>query len=295
MTGAAALLLVLGAAATAPPELSGRFVVEPESAAIGQPTTWTLVVEHSPGRVELVATPFADDRSWVVLAGPEVSSERAGAVDRTRFRWTVLSLESGRREVAPVEVRIAGGESVTVGGGALEVGPELAPDEDTPRPLADFHEVHQRVGPLAPWHLGLVVLVLVAALVAWRRLRRRRSAPAPEPGGLERLAELRSAVEAAEGERARALAYELSALVRERVDRARGVDDAGRTDDEWLGRVDAEPELAAVAADLRVLLGACAEVKYGGRVPTRFALGELVGRAERVLGAVEGEPGRRAA
>ena len=263
----------------------------PTEVAIGEPIEWILTVRHPARDAVRLANddPLPDDDTWVLVDGPRVSTERAGARGATtRIRWTVFSLESGERALPEIVARLAsGGELRATCPGPITVRGELAPDEDVPRPFTAFHQVEERTG--GGRSLAAAIAALVAGFVVlWLVLRRRRApGPASVPTPLEQLDAL-GAQPADDPGVARALVFELSSLLREAVDRRLAVARPGLTDEEWLAAVRPSDALGAGTAErLEHLLGSCEDVKYGSRVPTRFAVAEALDEARQVITALD--------
>ncbi len=82
--------------------------------------------------------------------------------------------------------------------------------------------------------------------------------------------------------------FELTHLVRERGDAARGLSRAHLPDEEWLRAFESDPHSPPAAREpARLLLEAAAEVKYALATPTRFAVEEQLGRARALLEAFD--------
>lgn len=298
---ALAVVLASGAAAQEP---TATWTVEPAEVAVGEPSTWTLRVEHARGaRLRLVTEDPAQGAGWVLIEGPTTTRARSAERASTTYSWTVLSLEGGERALPAPDVRTADGTLVPVAERTLRVQSELAPGDDAPRPLAGIPDVEGR-GRGAGFGLLAAALGLAAlALAAWALRRRRRRAPAapPQPTPAERLRELRRGLEqdgapgapGLPGFDGRQLIFEASHVVRAGVDRSLGEHPVGLTDEEWLEHVRASGRLATgTEEDLAALLAACAEVKYGGATPTPFRVREALERAGGILGSLA-EPGGR--
>ena len=281
------------------PEHSVHWSVEPVEVVIGEPSRWTLVVEHpSDERPDLAGVELGLDDSWVVVDAPPV---RRRATDEGTLRservWTVLSLEPGERAAGAVDLHFQGGRVASVPPLTLNVAPELAEGEDAPRPLPGLHDVPERAGPLRPRHLGLVLVVLAVVLAGsvWMRRARRRRPGGREPTDRERLAALDRSV-ASDPARVRELAYGLSDVLR--VAAARGVDGAGPGMDDGelvalLRRAGHRP--AAAVDELEDLLATLGAMKYGGERPTRFAIDAAFERAERWLAESQPAPAQEVA
>lgn len=277
------LLLPLLAPQEDPPDgITVSADLEPKVVAVGEPFTLTLDVTHPAGTRPFVHRIDLDlDESWVEFdsARPEIVSGEASREKRTRtrFRWTLASLEPGERALPDLPFASPGRPLI------IEVTGVLGPGEDAPRPQRGFRPIpgeEQASSPLAAWiaasALG-VFLVALPFLVARARRRPRRPAPAP----LERLAALRERVRAP-----RPAHFELSLLVREAIDDRTGRDRQGLTDAEWLEVLESESRLPAAA---KVAAGAvlerCGAVKYGRHEPTVWAMQETFEEARRAIAA----------
>ena len=147
----------------------------PAQAQVGQPVTWTLVVDHDVDEsVELESLAGLADDSWVLLSGPDVARTRDGERASTRIQWSYFSLEAGDRALPSVEVSLTSGLSVEALAGHLEVIGDLGPDEDAPRPVGGPlvpPEASEVSGPSA-WYLLPIPLILFIVLL--RRMGRKR-------------------------------------------------------------------------------------------------------------------------
>ncbi|MEQ1895271.1 MAG: DUF4381 family protein, partial [Planctomycetota bacterium] len=177
---------------------------------------------------------------------------------------------------------------IQVGGALVRVASALAEGEDAPRPLTGFEG---ELGPAPeaggfPWAIAAGALVVLAALLTffWLRRRRARGAPAPEATLEERLAALQARAGAGEG---REGCYALTRLLREHTDRFRKKDRAALTDEEWLAEVAASLEVPKGAVEeLGGVFERAARVKYAGEEPSPWALEETFARARRALAGV---------
>jgi LPXTG-motif cell wall-anchored protein len=163
----------------------------------------------------------------------------------------------------------------------------LAEGEDAPRPQQGFLAPPQGADSRSWIAWAALGLVLAVAFLLYVRRRRTRRAPVVLPGPLERLARLeRDFAEAPD--RAREVVFELTHIVRERVDAARGQVRDALPDDEWLRAIESDPHAPPAAREpARLLLEAAAEVKYAFATPTRFAVEEQIARARAVLKAFD--------
>jgi hypothetical protein len=264
--------------------------VQPEAVEIGEPFTLALDVLAEPAQRVLVdpAEEGLDDfgLGFALLEPRRVvrldAGDGSGRV-LTQARWRLIALEPGRHELpTPGADVLLEGSALRVEPrlAAIEVAGELAEGEDAARPLVGFREpplpAPRRWRGVAAGLAGLLGLATVGAALALA-LRGRRSAPVAAPRTpAQRLAALDPADDAVRVE----LHHELARCVRESLDRAAGVALAGRTDEEWAAR---HAELGRLSGPLleraRVLLAACAEVKYAGVAATRFAAAERLEEA----------------
>ena len=305
------ILPLLLLAATLPQErsLDCRLSVTPAEVAIGEPAVWELVVEHAyEDRVELLnedplaGLPELDRLSWVLVEGPTSDRrELERGLGRTRFRWTVLSLEGGERVLPALEVRSASGQGAFSDVPTLVVWNELAEGEDEARGLAPLVPAEAQAALLRPVHVLLLLLTGAAAWLYWRRRRR----PRPASTAAE-VVDARARVDAialalqrdAKGD-AKALheaAYELTALLRTELEGRLGFEHPGASDEEWLARARAEADPSSVASDvpangqadellddLQRWMRELEPLKYGTEPATPFRAEELVQRAKSML------------
>ena len=301
--GALALGALFGQAPDGTPEgvraSWGPTVLEAE---IGEPVTWTLEVAHPRReRPTLLTTDLAGelDRTWAFVSGPEIRTrpdEREREAEITSYTWVLMALEPGERAAPPLSLSTASGEELEVSADALGVRAALAPDEDAPRPLAPFHELDSEARPsgLAFLFAVLALLALLASPFVVRAIRARRRARLAMP---EPIPSPRASFDALVADRAddpdsvRALAFGLTDVVRRAFAEAGiAVELRGATDEEWIEAVRVKGAAAGIdAATLERtadVMAACESIKYGGDVPTRFAIDELVGHARAVLDGV---------
>jgi hypothetical protein len=131
---------------------------------------------------------------------------------------------------------------------------------------------------VGPWPLLVGGLALLA-LVLWRLRRRPVKQAEIQPSLSARLDQLRSEVDG-DALRVAALHSELTHLLRA----AYGDDSSGWSDEEWVERAELSE---SQRADLRGVFSSCAEVKYGGARPTRFAVEETLQRAQALISQTE--------
>ncbi|GEM_PF-3320885 len=262
--------------------------VQPASAAIGQPLQVEFVYAHSSADGLADSTPTLDlDDSWVVLDGPQVKVVPSDGGKRTSVHWSVLSLEPGERVLPGLNLVLADGSNLAVGGARLNIAGELGADEDSPRPLPPFQDVQERTGALRPAHLGALGLALIALWVwrVWRRRRRQRQVGREEPGEWARFSALKLGYTESGsdlGAKAKDVSSQLAFLLRSAAQHQLTTLQAGQADEEWLDHMRAEGQ-DALADEFAPLLETCERIRFGGLIPTRFALDELLQASESVL------------
>jgi hypothetical protein len=303
---ARAILLVLAIAiaprAQAPqgdalPAIRARLECVPAEARIGEPLEWNLTIEAPDDTsVRVPDKAPVPDATWVSLGDRRVVREPGVARGSwvTRASWRVLSLEPGTRTLPEVQIECtqAGAtKKVTAAAGEVAIQTELAADENAPRALKGFRPPPDDVRATHwPWIAAAAALLGLAALWVVRRLRRTRAAPVRSATPLERLSELARAM-AAEPDAGRAVTYDLSRLVRESIDAFVREPRAALTDRDWILRVenDERVPLGVRRASVRIL-GESEQVKYAQRVPTRFAVDEMLRDAQNALEALAAAP-----
>lgn len=262
----------------------------PETVAIGEPFTLHLDILHDSELRVLLEAPEgggSDDEfgdSWVLLQPRRVVHlplDDGTPRTLTQVRWRLFGLEPGE-----LELPVIGADALTSGTvhnieartARVNVLPELAEGEDAPRPLQGFQPPPLvEEGPLGTLLLvvlggGLLLLGVLAFLLVrwflWRRAAPRRSAG---PTALDQLEGLDPSDEGS----TRELHYALARLTRLSLDGPAHAARAGQTDEEWITTLRAAGALPTVLVDrAEVLLGKCAEVKYGASQPTRWAATE---------------------
>ncbi len=271
-------------------EPSARWVLTPAEAQIGEPVECRLEIRAPAGSAVLL--PEKDpalDPAWVLLEPRRVVRSERGDELALDLSWKLFALEPGTRAPFAFEIPVeTSGGRVTLqpAGGELHVRAALAEGEDAPRPQKGFLPPPES-SPAHTW-IGWTVLGLLVGGAALLLIRG-RAAPGPAllPGYLERVALLEREF-AADPARAREIVFELTHLVRERVDAARGLSRVSLPDEEWLRAVESDPHSPPAARPpARQLLETAAEVKYGLATPTRFAVEEQLGRARAVLQAFD--------
>lgn len=260
-------------------------VLEPTQVAIGQPVEFRLELPHGVDRpVSLRDLELGLDDSWVVLSGPRVLTRATAGGAVTEGRWELMSLEPGERILGELGIPLGDGSTMAVTPATLSVSGELAADEDQPRPMPDFHTVAERTSPVRPRHLGLALLAILTTGGGWLFVRRRhRSREDRLPDELERFLGL-DREPADDVEAARALMFELTAVLRSAGERGVPGSWAGLSDEEWLAALErSEQHSTEVTRELGGLLAQCESIKFAGSRPTRFAVEEILSRAERLL------------
>ena len=260
------LLLSLAAALQLP------VVVSAEEVQIGEPIQCTVDLSGVEDVTLSPAEVFNPGFSWVLLEAPMI--ERLDGAKAT-LSWSLFALEADAGELPTPPLSLAG-EPVTLLAPSVTVLAALAEGEDEPRAARGFHPLELDSESSSPGAWPLLVVSSVLALFALYWLRRRPSKELiPVLSLSARLEELRSEVD---GDAA-ALANvhrELAHLLRT----AYGDSSHGWSDEEWVERAELSEEQRA---DLRVVLSTCAEVKYGGARPTRFAVEETLDRVSTLL------------
>jgi hypothetical protein len=296
---ALAMLLCGVLAAQAPHEdafeVHARLEAAPAEARIGEPIEWNLTIEAPAGvAVRLPDKDPIPDATWVALGERRVVHEG----DTVRIRWRVLSLESGARKLPEIAIectRAGVTKKVAASAGEVAIAGELASGEDAPRALKGFRPPPDGERALHwPWiAAGLGILAALATWIA-RRVRRRPLAPAHAATPLDRLADLARAL-AADPDAGRSVTYDLSRIVRDSVDAFTGDARAALTDGDWILRLenDERVPLGVRRASARIL-SESEQVKYAQRVPTRFAVDEMLRDAQSALEALAAAPLPRA-
>jgi hypothetical protein len=280
----------------APEHVRARLECEPASAAIGEPVEWTLTVEHPASiAVKLPEKDPLPDDSWVSLGDRRVMHEAAaGGEERTRVRWRVMSLAAGSRALPEIEVDYdedGSAHTVRTAPQVLDVRGELAADEDAPRPMKGFRPPPPGAeGALHwPWIAALMIGVFAIAIWIFRRSRR-KPAPILAATPLDRLAELEREI-AADAENLRRVAFGVSTLLRGAIDDFLREPRPGLTDIDWIARIENDERVPlGVRKSTARLLGDFEPVKYALRVPTRFAVDEILRDARGALEALSLAP-----
>jgi len=265
-------------------------LAEPEAVRIGEPVTWTLLVEHDVDeRVVIADDAVPPDDSWVLLEGPERVRVRDGEVAFTRLEWRLFSLEPGTRQLPPLAISLSSGLELEALAGAVEVAGELAPDEDAPREVLLPLEAPADQGAASWTPLLLVAGGLIGALALVSLRRRRGSGDAGADLASADLVPLETLL--ADGVAPVALAAELSQRLRTRVDALQAAPRPGLLDEEWLRAVEDGGGFAASRLEvLTRLLSWADRVEFAAEQPSRFALEETVREADALLADLDTAP-----
>ncbi|MFT5049722.1 MAG: hypothetical protein ACI8QZ_001115 [Chlamydiales bacterium] len=264
-------------------------------AEIGQPVEWTLEIVHARrARPEIISEQLEEqlDRTWVFLSGPVIQTwpvDGASEEEHSTFTWSLMALESGERSAPSLLLQADSGEQLEVLSETLLVSPALIDGEDVPRPFAEFHDIEGgAVGSLTTLFgilIGLAVLCIVAVVLLVRRARRRAVADLPAFPIAPRAAfDALRAGRADDADGVQRLAFELTGILQ----RALAGGEPGCTDQEWFDALRAGSRLAPdVLVRVEALVSTCEQIKYGGQVPTRFAIDELLDNADKILKDVD--------
>jgi hypothetical protein len=271
--------------------------VTPDHARIGEPIELSIVVEHAAGATVTLPDHATLPRSlaFVQDLGQRRRDDPSAAGRKiTRARWSVMALEGGDLAIPPLAVTVEeAGASTTLSADVpkLTVEHALQADEDAPRAARGFRPTPS----VHAWSLrgiataaALLVVAAVAAVVVWkRRGRGKQTVPAPIPP-LEMLAQLEARAQA-EPASARAVTYELTALVRAAVDAHANAHRSALTDADWSQAISVDASVPeTVRASAARLLSAAERVKYAQESPSPLAVREWTGEARRMLEALAG-------
>ena len=137
-----------------------------------------------------------------------------------------------------------------------------------------------------------VPMVMLLAGGGWLFVRRRqRFRIPPEPDELARFLDL-DREHTGDVEAARALMFELAAVLRAAGERDEAGSWAGLSDEEWMAAFKQSNEHSSEVTDeLGALLAECEAIKFAGSRPTRFAVEEILQRSERLLLRLVPRPG----
>ncbi len=259
---------------------------------VGEPFEATLVVGHAPGaKVELDAASLERDTSWLAHSAPQLvrtPGEVRASLATTRWTWQLASFEPGERDLPAVDVTVEhDGATAPLKVEAARITFEgvLGADEDEPRPLIGFRPLEpERAASVWTWAAGGAAFALLGVLATWWlwRSRRRAQAVAP-PTTLERIDTL-ARRDLDDPLAVRALHFELTATLRRHYDALDGaVSRRAMTDEEWLAAV--ATQRPALVEPLGELFTQSREVKYGGRVPTAWAVRETVEKSRTIVRA----------
>jgi len=252
---------------------------DPVQVQVGQPVTWTLVVEHDVDEaVDLESLAQPSDDTWGLLSGPQVARVRDGERASTRIQWSLFSLEGGDRALPQLEVSLSSGLKLTTLAGNLEVIGDLGPAEDAPRPLG---------GPMAPpteatssaagmWYLALLPLILAGAYF----LRRGRA----EPQAINPVPPVDLAALLAGSADSGDFAAALSGRIRESIDTEQCVSRQGMIDEDWIQDVRARGGIDQVVIDdAQQLLAWADTIEFAQVQPSKMALSDALERVEALL------------
>lgn len=219
---------------------------------------------------------FDPGSSWFVVTDPVIERSSGG---RAVLSWSLFALEP-EAGALPVPLLSLSGEAVGLLAPSLVVSGALAEGEDAPRPARGFHspEMDSEASGGGPWWLFIGGLAVIA-FVLWSLRRRPGKLAEPEQSLSSRLDQLRSEVDG-DALMVAALHSEVTHLLRV----AYGDDSSGWSDEEWVERAELSE---SQRADLRGVFSSCAEVKYGGARPTRFAVEETLQRAQALISQSE--------
>ena len=256
-----------------------RAAVEPATATIGDPLTYTLEVAHREGlAVEVPELPEALDGLRVAPgeASTESSRRRGQVIERRSYR--LIADRVGTHVIPPLAVAWGDqgdpGERVATPELTIEVASVLAAGEGEPTDIRDVKPLRK---PPSRWPAvaALIAAVLggVALLAAWW-WRRRRRAQATEPplppyeAALQALARLRH-TDFGDPESVRAYYFALSEVVRVYVEGRFGLNATDLTTEEIVTRVgDVEGLSGDDSARLCGLLTAADRVKFARVFPS---------------------------
>ncbi len=244
---------------------------------IGEAVHCTVDLSDLKGAEPVMAEEVFDPGSaWVVVNDPVIERAAGG---RAVLSWSLFALEP-EAGALPVPLLTLSGESIDLVAPSIDVAGALAEGEDAPRPARGFYspDMDSEASGGGPWPLivgGLAVL----ALMLWRARRRPVKQAESQLSLSSRLDQLRADVDG-DALRVAALHSELTYLLRA----AYGDDSSGWSDEEWVERAELSE---SQRADLRGVFSSCAEVKYGGARPTRFAVEETLQRAQALISQTE--------
>ena len=244
---------------------------------IGEVIHCTVDLSDLQGAVPVLAEQALDPgSSWVVLSDPVIERSAGG---QTTLSWSLFALEP-EAGTLPSPLILSSGEPVNLVVPQIIVAAALADGEDAPRPARGFHslEADSEASGSGPWSLFVGCLAALA-LVLWGLRRRHAPETELELSLSSRLEQLRSEMHG-DATRVAALHRELPHILRT----AYGDASSGWSDEEWVERAELSE---SQRADLRGVFSACAEVKYGGALPTGFAVEETIERARALLSQSE--------
>ena len=242
---------------------------------IGEAVHCTVDLSDLKGAEPVIAEEaFDPGSSWVVVTPPVIERTAGG---RAVLSWSLFALEP-EAGALPVPLLTLSGESIDLVAPVIDVAGALAEGEDAPRPARGFHspDMDSEASGDGPW---LLIAGGLAVLAFWSLRRRPAKQTELELSFSSQLEQLRSEMDG-DALRVAALHRELTHLLRA----AYGDDSSGWSDEEWIERAELSE---SQRADLRGVFSSCAEVKYGGARPTRFAVEETLQRAQALISQSE--------
>jgi hypothetical protein len=186
-------------AAGAAGALDVHVTVDHRSVGVGDPFRYTVEARAASARLNVIA----DTGSFAVVAAPKTSRSHSGGMTVVRIEQTLACLDRGCAPGAqPRNVLLPAARAISAGGsaGAPAAAITLVPRVPASAVAAPRAVYRRQVGvppPSTPVSPGLaaaflaaaaILLAALAALLAWRGVRRERTLPVRErlAGGLER-------------------------------------------------------------------------------------------------------------
>jgi hypothetical protein len=253
-------------AAGAAGALDVHVTVDHRSVGVGDPFRYTVEARAASATLNVIA----DTGSFAVVAAPKTSRSHSGGMTVVRIEQTLACLDRGCAPGAqPRNVLLPAARAISAGGsaGAPAAAITLVPRVPASAVAAPRAVYRRQVGvppPSTPVSPGLaaaflaaaaILLAALAALLAWRGVRRERTLPVRErlAGGLER-----------------ALRLLRESAGRPVPDRRRAADYAGR---------------AAAARGGAQVAGEASRVAWAPPDPEPADIGALAGRIESAVGS----------